>query len=112
MRHNMKLNDKPYNCILYGNKDIEIRLYDEKRKLINVGDIITFTNRDTLEYFDVRVIKLHKYKNFMELYNDFDKIRLGYDKDETASFTDMEQYYSKDDIDKYGVIGIEICVIR
>ena len=25
MRHNMKLNNKPYNSILYGEKDIEMR---------------------------------------------------------------------------------------
>ena len=78
MRHNMKLNNGPYNSIFYGNKDIEMRLNDEKRQLINIGDIITFTNRDTLESFDVRVVKLHRCNNFKELYDMFDKVRLGY----------------------------------
>lgn len=41
MRHNMKLNNKPYNSILYGKKDIEMRLYDEKRSKIKIWDIIT-----------------------------------------------------------------------
>ena len=112
MKHNMKLQDKPYNSILYGNKDIEMRLYDDKRKLINIGDIITFTNLDTGEMFNSKVINLHNFKDFDELYSNFDKIRLGYDSDEIANSVDMGKYYSIDDINKYGVVGIEIKVIK
>lgn len=108
MKHNMNLNKGPYNSIYYGNKDIEMRLYNEKRKLINIGDIITFTKRDTLDTFDAEVINLHKYNSFKELYDNFDKIRLGYEEDETAKPEDMEKYYPKEEIDKYGVVGIEI----
>lgn len=108
MKYNMKLNNEPYNNICHGNKDIEMRLNDEKRRLINIGDVITFTNNDTLDSFDVKVINLHKYKDFDELYKEFDKIRLGYNKDDMAKPEDMEKYYSKEEIDKYGVIGIEI----
>ena len=49
---------------------------------------------------------------FTELYDKFDKIRLRYNKEDVAKPEDMEQYYSKEDIDKYGVVGIEINVIR
>lgn len=112
MKHNMKLNNEPYNSIYYGKKDIEMRLYDEKRQLIDVGDIITFTNNDTKDSFDAKVICLHRYENFDELYNKFDKLRLGYIEDEIAQVEDMEKYYSKAEIDKYGVVGIEIIVIR
>lgn len=108
----MKLNNEPYNLIYYGKKDIEMRLYDEKRQLINVGDIITFTNNDTMESFDAKVVFLHRCKSFDELYDKFDKLRLGYNEDEIAKPEDMEQYYSNEEIDKYGVVGIEIVVIR
>lgn len=112
MRHNMKLNNDPYNSIYYGNKDVEMRLNDEKRQLINVGDTITFTNVDTMECFDAKVINLHKYDDFGELYKRFDKVRLGYKEDDKARPEDMEEYYSKEEIDKYGVVGIEINVIK
>lgn len=112
MDHNMKLNNEPYNSICYGNKDIEMRLYDEKRQLINIGDIITFTNRDTLDTFNVKVINLHKYNSFKELYREFDKVRLGYKENEDAKPEDMEKYYPKEEIDKYGVVGIEIKKIK
>lgn len=109
MKHNMKLNNGPYNSICYGQKDIEMRLYDEKRKLINIGDIITFTNIDTLDCFDVKVINLYICKNFDELYKKFDRVRLGYnDLDDKYNPEDMERYYSREDINKYGVVGIEI----
>lgn len=112
MKHNMKLNDGPYNSIYYGNKDIEMRLYDEKRQLISVGDIIEFTNNETMDKFDAEVVCLHRCNSFEELYDKFDKFRLGYNEDEIAKAEDMQQYYTKEDIDKYGVVGIEICVNR
>ena len=108
----MKLNDGPYNSILYGKKDIELRLNDDKRQLINVGDVITFTNIISKERFDAEVIFLHKYSDFDELYNKFDKVRLGYKEEDTACSSDMENYYSREEIDKYGVVGIEIKLIR
>ena len=112
MRHNMKLNNKPYNSILYGKKNIEMRLYDEKRSKIKIGDIITFTNPETGNSFDVKVINLHKYKDFSYLYKLFNKERLGYEFDEEANYEDMYSYYSKEDISRYGVVGIEIKVIK
>ena len=108
MKHSMMLNDEPYNNIYSGSKDIEMRLYDDKRRKIKVGDIITFTNRSTLCSFDVRVVKLHVYRSFEGLYVFFDKERLGYKKEEIASSEDMKKYYSDEDIRKYGVVGIEI----
>lgn len=38
----MKLNDSPFDRIKSGKKIIDIRLFDEKRKLLNLGDIIHF----------------------------------------------------------------------
>lgn len=109
--HKMKLNDSPFNSIKNGFKTIEIRLNDEKRKLIKKNDIIEFTNISNEEKIKVRVIKLHKFKNFTELYNCFDKTLLGYKKDELASPSDMDKYYSKEKQEQFGVLGIEIKLI-
>lgn len=69
MIHEMRLNDKPFNLIKQGTKNIELRLYDEKRKLLNEKDIIVFKNRSTDEELKVEVIKLHKYPNFKNFIN-------------------------------------------
>ena len=42
MKHIMNLNDTPYNMIKSGRKTIELRLYDEKRRMISIGDEIEF----------------------------------------------------------------------
>lgn len=42
MTHEMKLQPKYFDYILNGTKRIEIRLNDEKRKKIKLGDKINF----------------------------------------------------------------------
>lgn len=110
--HNMNLNNDPFNRTKDGTKTIELRLNDEKRQLLKEKDLIEFTNRTTLEVIMVEVVRLYKYSNFDELYKYFDKIAMGYDKDDIANPKDMEKYYSKEEQDKYGVIGIEVRVIE
>lgn len=57
MEHEMKLQDKYYNYILNGTKRIELRLYDEKRQQIKIGDIIKFYKEPKLkDTFRAKVI--------------------------------------------------------
>ena len=108
MLHEMRLHDEPFKLIQAGTKTIELRLYDEKRQRIQVGDIIEFTSRATGEVQKTKVIAMHIYSSFADLYRDYDKVSLGYGKDEEAKPEDMELYYSKEEQEKYGVVGIEI----
>ena len=108
MKHEMRLHDDPFNKIKQGTKKIEIRLNDEKRKSINIGDTIEFTNRKTSEKMLVKVNGLFKYSNFEELYKNWDKVILVYDEDDIADPKDMEEYYSKEEQEKYGVLAIKI----
>lgn len=108
MIHKMRLNNEPFINIKNGTKTIELRLLDEKRKLINIGDIIIFENRKDNETIEVQVINLHKYKSFKELYPNFNKISLGYKPNEEAKPEDMEKYYSKEEQEQFGVVGIEV----
>lgn len=108
MLHLMNLHDSPFAMINSGYKTIEMRLYDEKRQMISVGDIIEFTNNKTQEKIYCLVINLHIYPSFKELYEKFDPRLLGYLDGEAVSYHDMEMYYPEEKINKYGVIGIEI----
>ena len=108
MKHEMKLHNQPFEKIKNGTKTIELRLNDEKRQLLKIKDIIEFTNRQTLEKILVEIEELHKYPSFEELYKHFDKISMGYNENESANPKDMEEYYSKEEQDKYGVVGIQI----
>ena len=108
----MKLNNGPFSNIKNGTKTIELRLNDEKRQLLKIKDLIEFTNRETLEQMLVEIINLYHYPSFEELYKHFDKVAMGYKEDEEANPKDMEEYYSKEEQEKYGVLGIEIKKVR
>lgn len=104
----MNIWDESFQKIKDKTKTIEMRLCDEKRSVISVGDIIEFTNTKNGEILKCIVTNLFKYKNFDELYKCHNKISIGYSKDEIASPADMLAYYSIEKIEKYGVLGIEI----
>ena len=108
MMHEMNLNNDPYNKMKAGTKTVEMRLYDEKRQLLKEKDLIKFTNRTTGESMVVEIEKLYKYNNFEELYRHFDKISIGYNKEDKADPKDMDNFYSKQEQLKYGVLGIKI----
>ncbi len=109
----MHLNKEPFESIKSGKKTIEMRLNDEKRKILKKNDILLFINKNNdYEMIKAKIKNLHKYNNFYDLYKNFDKTKLGYKKNENANPNDMEKYYSKEDINKYGVVGIEIEIIK
>lgn len=112
MKHEMKLNNDPFKNIKNGTKTIELRLNDEKRQLLKIKDLIEFTNRETLEQMLVEIKNLYHYPSFEELYKHFDKVAMGYNEDEEANPKDMEEYYPKEEQEKYGVLGIEIKKVR
>ncbi|MGL5440774.1 MAG: ASCH domain-containing protein [Filifactoraceae bacterium] len=112
MSYKMNLWSDSFEAVKSGLKTIEMRLYDEKRALIKIDDIIEFVNVDTNEILKCSVQNIYLYKTFNELYMNHDKIAIGYTKDEIADSKDMLLYYSQDKIDKYGVMGIEINVIK
>lgn len=59
MIHEMKLQPEYFNFILNGTKRIEIRLNDEKRQNIKLGDKIKFLKEPDLnESFEAQVIGL------------------------------------------------------
>lgn len=108
MEHKMNLQDWPFYAIKNGTKKIEMRLYDEKRQKIKVGDIIVFANQQKTETICTKVVALHLFKNFAEIYQKFPKEWLGYKSDEIAKPEDMEQFYPAEEIAGCGVVGIEI----
>ncbi len=106
MKHYMKLQAAPFAQIAAGVKNVELRLYDEKRKKIAVGDEIEFPNAQTGARLCCTVVALHKFPTFAALYEVLSPLKCG-----IASPTDMEQYYTKEEQSLFGVVGIEIALI-
>lgn len=68
MKHKMNLWNDSFEAIKDGWEITEMRLNDEKRSKIEIGDEIEFTNTETNEVLICEVIKNYKYINFEELY--------------------------------------------
>lgn len=105
----MKLQSNPFNAIKNKSKNIEYRLYDERRSKIQTGDIIIFENIETHETIQVKVLNLYRAKNFIELKQKLCEKSIIIDKDFSPNM--MKKYYSQQNIDRYGVIGIQINII-
>ena len=109
--HHMCINPVSYKKIWDEEKTIELRLYDEKRQKLRVNDRIGFTNTENKEQrMLVKIIALYRFDSFEELYKTLPLEKCGYSKDEpdSASYHDMDEYYSPEEQSKYGVVGIEI----
>lgn len=112
MKHTLRLAFEPFNSIKNGQKDIEMRLYDDKRKNIHIDDEIEFICPSINESLTAKVINLYIFEDFSKLYQYFDKSRLGYADNEVANPKDMEIYYPIEKQKEYKVLAIEIKLIK
>ena len=111
MIHTLNLNPSPFERIACGRKTIELRLWDEKRSQIRVGDTLVFVHtEDNSKTLTATVLALHRFPDFGALYAALPLDRCGYLPEEmtTASPEDMNLYYSAERQAQYGVVGIEI----
>ena len=108
MKHEMRLSDLPFESIKLGRKTVEMRLFDEKRSRICAGDTVVFTNANTGETLLCAVQAVRRYVSFEELYQNYDKQAIGYMENENADPKEMFVYYSQEQIERYGVVAIEI----
>ena len=110
----MKLNKDPFTKIAERTKTVELRLLDEKRKSIRVGDFIKFSDLSSTNIVITKVVGLTFANNFEELFEKIDdKVSMGFSENATVKemISDMELYYSKKEQSQYGVVGIGIDVI-
>lgn len=103
MIHHMKLRQAPFDLILSHQKQYEFRLYDEKRRLISVGDRIMFTCGE--RQLEVRVSEIILAATWQELEGKIDILKTG---DDRSLDSVMREYYPKEDEEKYGCIAIAI----
>ena len=112
MQYTMHLDAEPYAKIANGSKTIELRLYDEKRRALKAGDRIVFVSEHGEA--EVEVVALHVFADFDGLYAALDLRRCGYDEKDIgyARAEDMLRYYPTEEQRKWGVVGIEIRLIK
>ncbi len=103
----------PMKAFKDGVKKVEMRLYDEKRQQLRIGDYIRFSNiEDDKDTLTVRIIGLKRFQSFKEIYETYKPNELGYHENEKASYEDMYSYYPKEKIKRYGAFAIEIEIVK
>jgi ASC-1-like (ASCH) protein len=109
----MKLNSKAFELTRLGEKIIEVRLYDDKRKKIFPGDEIIFAKMsDINETIRTRVTAVMVYNSFRELYADFPSEMFGAKDWSTEELVeDIYRFYSRNEEEKYGVVGFKLKLI-
>lgn len=101
----MNLDSAPFRAIESGEKTIELRLNDEKRRALKVGDEIEFSCAGVGYTLIATVKELHRFTGFKEL---FAALSLDNGREKEADPDDMLKYYTEENIKKYGALGIEL----
>ena len=111
MTHEMNLQNKYFDFILHGTKRIELRLNDEKRQQIKIGDTIIFRNKQG-ETFSAEVKDLFEHNSFEELFENFE-IDILADKSITKAelLQVLDGFYTPEKQAELGVLGILIELI-
>ena len=111
--HTLNLAPIYFDLIKSGEKILEGRLNDEKRKTFNVGDKITFYKEpERKDSFKAIILDKYVFKNFDEMADALDKKLLGFaDKTKQEMIKVYRTIYRRQDEDKYGVVIFKIKTI-
>jgi ASC-1-like (ASCH) protein len=110
----MKLIAEPFDRVKNGKKIIEVRLFDDKRKAIKLGDLITFLKLPNLdESITTEVVGLSRFNSFKKLFSVFGTNPFGHPENKTIEeqVLGMRDAYSEESEKKFGVLGIHIRLI-
>lgn len=105
--HKMSLQRKYFDMIFKGEKTIELRLFDDKRQKINIGDKIQFNASGSTAFFEVNVVGLVRAQTFERLFQIIPVQKCGFTGAQEAVKV-MSEFYSKDMQQELGVLGIVV----
>jgi ASC-1-like (ASCH) protein len=109
--HEMKLVSRLFDDIVNGTKRFEIRLNDEKRKKIRIGDHIIFRKLpDLVSSIVVEVTSLKSYPDFLFMYDDLKSEYPDWEKGDWIKA--MYAYYTPADEHSYGTLAIGIKLVQ
>lgn len=114
MEMEFHLHPEVFDIVSGGIKNVEIRVNDEKRRKLKVGDKLLFLKRpDEVEELSAIIKNLVYFNNFSEVVDKYAMERLylsNTTKDEYIAL--MRKFYSDEEVAKYGVVAIEFELIN
>ncbi len=110
--HEMTLDDEYFDAVKKGSKQVEMRLYDEKRQRIAPLDRIRFKKRSDGQTIEVLVTGMHRYPDFAALVMDHSPLRLGFPLLSRMEIAErMGGIYSQEQEARNGVAAIEMHIL-
>ena len=108
----MSVRHKYFELIKSGQKDIELRAYDEKRKKMEAGDkFLLFDAENPDQYIICEILNMHVADDFESLFTNLDIKRSGFDNlDELIDV--VTKFVSPTELQREQVVGIEIKRIK
>ncbi len=107
------LHPEIFELVREGTKDVEVRVYDEKRRQLKVGDTLLFLKRpDDKEKIRVEVTNIALYSDFREVTYAYPMERI-YMKDTTQDdyLALMGQFYKPEEVLENGVVALEFQIL-
>lgn len=103
------LHPEVFDIVLNGVKDVEVRVNDEKRRKLNIGDTLIFLKRpEEVEKLCAKVTNLVYFNSFEEVVDAYDMKRIYLDGTTREEYVNlMKKFYSDEKVKKYGVVAIE-----
>lgn len=109
MEMNIHLDKDIFEIVKNGTKHIEVRVNDEKRRKLNIGDKLNFIIRPEEDRkITAKVKDLKLYKDFSELVEHYDMRDMyleNYTKEDFLKL--LERFYTKEEQEEWGVIAID-----
>lgn len=108
----MSVRHKYFELIKSGQKDIELRAYDEKRRKMKVGDkFLLFDAENPDEYIICEILNMHVAPDFESLFKKIDIKRSGFNN--LAELMNViTKFVSAEELLREQVVGIEIKRIK
>jgi ASC-1-like (ASCH) protein len=106
----MKSREEFFDKMKAGQKIYEVRLYDEKRQKICVGDTIIFKKMpDLIDGVVTKVMDVKRFETFEQMAQTLSIESLGFDKKNASQVSRFyRSIYGKEDEKKYGVVVFKL----
>jgi ASC-1-like (ASCH) protein len=108
MEMKVHLDSDIFDIVRNGSKDVEVRLNDEKKQQLKVGDTLIFLKRPLNdEEIKARVIGLDYYDDFSSLVENYEMKRLYLDNCSKEDYLKlMNKFYPLEEQKEYGAVAI------
>lgn len=108
------LHPEVFDIVKDGIKNVEVRVNDEKRRKLSIGDTLIFLKRPNEdEKIIARVTRLVYFNSFSDVTDNYPMERIYLSNTSCNDYIElMRKFYNDDEVSKYGVVAIEFEQIK